>query len=100
MSKDRSASGGADQLVREGQSRRRFLAVGAGTVALGAGPAALELSGQTPALGALDETTTALVNGSIHTMDSANRIVNTITIRHNRIVAVGGPAPKAGRGVR
>src|SRR5579871_5668792 len=85
---------------RTGQSRRRFLAAGAGAVALGTGPAALELSGQTPALGALDETTTVLVNGKIHTMDTADRVVNTITIRHNRIVAVGGPAPKAGPGVR
>ena len=89
-----------NQGVRDGQSRRRFLATGAGAVALGTGPAALELSGQTPALGALDETTTALVNGKIHTIDAANRVVNTITIRHNRIVAVGGPAPKAGPGVR
>src|ERR1019366_311340 len=67
---------------------------------LGTTPAALDLSGQTPALGALDEITTALVNGRIHTMDTANKIVNTITVRHNRIVAVGGPAPKAGPGVR
>ena len=89
-----------NQRARDGQSRRRFLATGAGVVALGAGPAALELSGQRPALSALDETTTVLVNGKIHTMDAADRIVNTITIRHNRIVAVGGPAPKAGVGVR
>jgi len=88
------------QSVRADQSRRRFLATGAGAVALGAGPAALDLSGQRPALGALDETTTALINGKIHTMDAGDRIVNTITIRHNRIVAVGGAAPKAGPGVR
>lgn len=90
----------ADQRELKGQSRRRFLATAAGTVALGAGPATPVLPGQTPALGVLDETTTGLVNGRIHTMDTANRIVNTITIRHSRIVAVGGPAPKAGPGVR
>src|ERR1700722_1201608 len=89
-----------NQSVRGDQSRRRFLATGAGAVALGAGPAALELAGQTPALGALDETTTVLVNGKIHTMDAADKVANTITIRHTRIVAVGGPAPKAGAGVR
>ena len=89
-----------NQGARADQSRRRFLATGAGAVALGAGPAALELSGQTPALGALDETTTVLINGKIHTVDAANRIVNTITIRHNRIVSVGGTVPKAGPGVR
>ena len=100
MTENPGGRGGADQRESTGQSRRRFLVMGAGTVALGAGPAALVLPGQTPALGALDETTTALVNGRIHTMDTANRIVNTITIRHNRIVAVGGPAPKAGTGVR
>jgi len=89
-----------NQGARADQSRRRFLATGAGAVALGAGPAALELSGQTPALGALDETTTVLINGKIHTMDTADRVVNTITIRHNRIVSVGGTVPKAGPGVR
>jgi predicted amidohydrolase YtcJ len=89
-----------NQGARADQSRRRFLATGAGAVALGAGPAALELSGQTPALGALDETTTVLINGKIHTMDTADRVVNTITIRHNRILSVGGTVPKAGPGVR
>jgi hypothetical protein len=89
-----------NQGTRGDQSRRRFLATGAGAVALGTGPVALDLSGQTPALGALDETTTVLVNGKIHTLDAADRVVNTITIRHNRIAAVGGPAPKAGPGVR
>jgi predicted amidohydrolase YtcJ len=86
---------------RKGQSRRRFLAISAGTaVAAGAGPTTPVLSGQTAAPGVLDETTIALVNGRIHVMDTANTIVNTVIIRHNRIVAAGGPAPKAGPGVR
>jgi predicted amidohydrolase YtcJ len=75
--------------------------MGAGTaVAIGAGPGALDLSGQTPPLEVLDETTTVLVNGKIHTIDSASTVASTLTIRHNRIVAVGGSPPKAGRGVR
>jgi predicted amidohydrolase YtcJ len=83
------------------QSRRRFLTASAGAaVAIGAGPGASVLLGQSTAPGVLDETITALVNGKIHTMDAANTTVNNITIRHNRIVTVGGSAPKAGRGVR
>jgi predicted amidohydrolase YtcJ len=88
--------------LKQGQSRRRFL-IGAGSAAgagIAAGPAADLLSAQPAVSPALDETTTVLVNGRIHTMDDAGTVVNTVSIRHNRIVAVGGPAPKAGRGVR
>jgi predicted amidohydrolase YtcJ len=84
-------------------SRRHFLALGAGTAAAGivAGAAVEPLSAQTAAPGGpLDETTIALVNGKIHTMDAAGTVVSNVTIRHNRIVTVGGTAPKAGRGVR
>jgi predicted amidohydrolase YtcJ len=84
-------------------SRRNFLALSAGTAAgIAAGSAVEPLSAQTatPAGGPLDETTIALVNGKIHTMDAAGTVVNNLTIRHNRIVTVGGTAPKAGRGVR
>src|SRR5579863_2618721 len=80
---------------KQRQSRRRFL-IGAGA-ALGAVPI---LDGQPAALGTLDETTIALVNGRIQTMDAGSTVANTISVRHNRIVAVGGAAPKAGRGVR
>ena len=84
-----------------GSSRRRFLAFSArAAAAIGVGPAAQELSAQTSALGALDETTTVLVNGKIHTIDGANTVANSVTIRHNRIVAVGGAVSKAGAGVR
>jgi predicted amidohydrolase YtcJ len=77
------------------KSRRRFLAMSAGTaVANGV------LSGQTPAPGVLDETAIALVNGKIHTLNDAGTVANTVTIRHNRVVAVGGPAPRAGSGIR
>jgi predicted amidohydrolase YtcJ len=33
-------------------------------------------------------------------MDAAGTVVSNVIIRHNRIVTVGGTAPKAGRGVR
>jgi hypothetical protein len=88
---------------KQAQSRRRFLALSAGTAAGGiAGGSATEpLFAQTAPPGSpLDETTTALINGKIHTMDAANTVVSTLTIRHNRIATVGGPAPKTGRGVR
>jgi predicted amidohydrolase YtcJ len=85
---------------KQGESRRRFLMGAVSAVGVVAGPAAEILSGQPAALGTLDETTTVLVNGRIHTMDAASTVASSVTIRHNRIVAVGGAAPKAGRGIR
>jgi predicted amidohydrolase YtcJ len=41
-----------------------------------------------------------LVNGNIHTMDSKNTIVRTVTIRNGRFTAVGGAAPRAAAGRR
>ena len=82
----------------EGPSRRGFLATSAGAAAA-IGSGAL-LSAQTPAAVAGDEITLALVNGRIHTLDAANTIVNSVTIRNGRFVAVGGRPPKAGRSVR
>jgi hypothetical protein len=76
-------------------SRRGFLAAGAGAAVLGAG----ESSGQTPPPNG-DETTLALVNGSIHTIDAANTVANTLTIRNGRFVTVGGTPPSAGPSVR
>jgi predicted amidohydrolase YtcJ len=85
---------------KQEQTRRRFLMGAASAVSVMAGPAAEILSGQPAALGTLDETTTVLVNGRIHTMDAASTVASSVSIRHNRIVAVGGSAPKAGRGIR
>jgi predicted amidohydrolase YtcJ len=80
-------------------SRRRFLAASAGAAAaIGAGPASLVLSGQP--LAPIDETTLVLINGKIHTLDAANTIANSVSIRNGRFVAVGGRPPKAGSGVR
>jgi predicted amidohydrolase YtcJ len=78
-----------------GMARRGFLTLGAG--ALGFTKTA---RAQAAPLPAIDEDTTVLANGKIHTMDAANSVVNAVAIRHNRIVAVGGSVPKAGRGVR
>ena len=78
-------------------SRRSFLAASAGAAAL---PAALDLSGQTPAAVGGEDITLALVNGKIHTMDAANTVANSVTIRNGRFIAVGGRPPKAGRGVK
>src|SRR5712692_10395688 len=62
-------------------SRRRFIGASAGAaLAVGAGPAAVVLSGQNPGAAVGEDTTLALVNG--------------------RILDVGGPAPAAGAGVR
>ncbi|MBZ5575854.1 MAG: amidohydrolase family protein [Acidobacteriia bacterium] len=86
-------------------SRRRFLATSTGAsallgVALEAGPAAGSLSGQTPGAGVGGDTTLALVNGRIHTIDAKDTVVNTVTIRNGRFLAVGGRPPKASAGVR
>ena len=86
-------------------SRRGFLAGSAGATALiGAaletGPAAEILSGQNAGAAIDEDTTLALVNGKIHTIDARSTIVNTVSIRNGRFVAVGGRPPKAGRGVK
>ena len=85
---------------KQEQSRRRFLIGAVSAAGIAALPDAEVLSGQPAALGTLDETMTVLVNGRIHTMDAASTEVSTVSLRHNRIVAVGGPAPKPGRGIR
>jgi predicted amidohydrolase YtcJ len=80
-------------------SRRQFLGTSAGAAAaLGAGPASNVLSGQNRATLDSDETL-ALVNGRIHTMDAANTIATSVTIRNGRFVAINA-APAAGPTVR
>jgi len=64
------------------------------------GPAAAVLSGQNTPTPAAEDITLALVNGKIHTVDTANTVANTATIRNGRFVTVGEPKPKSGAGVR
>ena len=82
-------------------SRRRFLAASVGaTGAVGVGLDVKVLSGQVPAPALPDEATIALINGRIHTIDGSNTVVETVSIRNGRFVAIGGRAPAASRGVR
>jgi predicted amidohydrolase YtcJ len=76
-------------------SRRQFLGASAGAAAAVAGPAAVVVSGQNIAA----EETLVLVNGRIHTMDAANTIANSVTIRNGRFAGINA-APAAGPGVR
>ncbi|HTC35517.1 MAG TPA: amidohydrolase family protein [Bryobacteraceae bacterium] len=85
---------------RNRPSRRRFIATTAGATAALAGPAAVLSDAQTTGSPIVDEITLALVNGKIHTMDAADTVVNTVTIRNGRFITVGGRAPKAGPTVR
>jgi len=80
-------------------SRRQFLGTSAAAAsALGAGPASSVLSGQNRATLDSDETL-ALINGRIHTMDAADTIATSVTIRNGRFVALNA-APSAGPNVR
>src|SRR5262245_21917070 len=92
--------------VERGLSRRRFLG-GTATAALsvGAGSVGAVLSGQAPPPGAAGsraqpDQTLVLTNGRIHTMDAANTVVNTVSIRNGRFATVGGRAPAAGPNTR
>ena len=81
--------------MKDQRSRRQFLGATAGAAALAAGPAASVVSGQNiPA-----EEVLVLTNGRIHTMDNANTIATSVTIRNGRFVAVNA-APAPGPGVR
>jgi predicted amidohydrolase YtcJ len=79
-------------------SRRHFLSAALGSTVVGVGPATSVLSGQAPP--ALDETTLVLINGRIHTEAANDAIVNTVSIRNGRFIAVGGRVPSRGPGVR
>lgn len=85
--------------VKSKPSRRQFIGRTAGVAAvIGAGPSVAVLSGQN-APAAADDVTLALVNGRIHTMDAANTVANSVTIRNGRFVNVNA-APAAGPSVR
>jgi hypothetical protein len=71
-------------------SRRQFLGTTVGAAAFTGG-----LWGQN----AVADETLVLTNGRIHTLDAANTIATSVTIRNGRFVAVNA-APAAGPGVR
>ena len=78
-------------------SRRKFLGTGAAAAAA-FGSGLRPLSGQSRATLDSDETL-ALVNGRIHTLDAANTIATSVTMRNGRFLALNA-APAAGAGVR
>jgi hypothetical protein len=76
-------------------SRRKFIGAAAGAAVV----SVTEIPGvaapaQAPAQGAAlpPDTTIALINGRIHTLDGKNSIVNTVTIRNGRFISVGNAA--------
>jgi len=88
-------------------SRRKFLGTAAAAAAAAGATIRVEevASAQTPATAidasgaTLQDQTLVLTNGRIHTMDPRNAVVNTVSIKNGRFIAVGGRAPAAGRGV-
>lgn len=78
-------------------SRRRFIATGVGAAAA-AGPGAVSVAAQTGAFEPVP--TLTLTNGRIHTLDAAGTVANNVTIRNGRFIAINGPVPTAGAGVR
>ena len=74
-----------------GISRREFIgAASAAAMALGA-PFAER--GSAAVSQASPEGTLTLASGRIHTLDAANRVVDTVSIRNRRFVSVGSAAP-------
>jgi len=77
-------------------SRRQFL--GSATAAVGLARAA-SMFAQAPPSG-LVPPDLGFINGRIHTMDPANRIVSQVLIRNGRFEAVGNNAVRRGGGLR
>jgi len=84
-------------------SRRRLLGTGAVAIAAAAFENPFVFAGPQQTAGGTAATVNeelVLVNGRIHTMDRNNAIVNTVTMRNGRFVAVGGATPRPGAGRR
>lgn len=79
-------------------TRRGFLAAGAGVAAALGKPQ--ESSAQNTPAAFPDDVTLSFVNGRIHTMDAANTVAVSLTIRNGRFISVGGATPRAGPKVR
>jgi predicted amidohydrolase YtcJ len=87
-------------------SRRQFLGSAAGAaLVMGTGsisyasPVA-QAAAQNPAPPITPDTTLTLVNGRIHTVNTANAVVTSVTIRNGRVVTAGNTAPAAGPNTR
>jgi hypothetical protein len=89
---------------KRGLSRRQFLGrTAAVALAAGSAPAISVMSAQgpgSPGSTLPPDQTLVLTNGRIHTMNAANTVVDTVSIRNGRIVSVGGRAPAAGPNIR
>jgi predicted amidohydrolase YtcJ len=87
-------------------SRRTFLgsAAGAalvmGTGSMGQASPVAQAAAQSPAPPITPDTTLALVNGRIHTINTSNAVVTSVTIRNGRLVTAGNTAPAAGANTR
>src|SRR5262245_62254172 len=82
--------------MRSRYTRRRF--IGATATAIAAAPfaGAVRLDAQAPDNGARD---LGLINGQIHTMDRANRVVSQLLIQNGRFAAVGNNVVRRGGGL-
>ena len=78
-------------------SRRQFIGGAAGAVALGPLSTAVRLDAQARGNDSRD---LGLINGRIHTMDAANRVVSQVLIRNGRFAAVGNNVVRRGGGLR
>jgi len=87
-------------------SRRKFLGSAAGAaLVMGSGPLIYSSpmapgAAQNPAAPITPDTTLALTNGRIHTMNAANAVVTSVTMRDGRFVTAGNTAPAAGPNTR
>ncbi|HEX4997062.1 MAG TPA: amidohydrolase family protein [Terriglobia bacterium] len=86
-------------------SRREFFKKAAGVAAVaGSAPsgavAALQGAAQTGGVAAGSEETLTFINGRIHTMDAANTVASTVSIRNGRFVSVGNSPGSPAAGAR
>jgi predicted amidohydrolase YtcJ len=87
-------------------SRRKFLGSAASAaLVIGTGPHSFSspvtpAAPQNPPAPITPDTTLALVNGRIHTMNAANAIVTSVTMRNGRFVTASNTAPAAGPNTR
>jgi predicted amidohydrolase YtcJ len=79
--------------MRHPISRRQFIGGAAATIGLAYGPGLSTMHAQGRAGAAGDF---AFINGRIHTMDAANRVVSQLVIRNGRFAAVGDNVARGG----